>query len=205
MRVVQAARPHGHVQVLALCVERRTRQRQPVLEAVQTTDPERLERVHLQAMAITLRPGEPFFERRLQLAMCRTNHAVAVDVHQRAVQAVSATIGRTLHHAEVHGDMMCARNGADFGKIAAIDVDTLLEIPREDRLLLRVVEARAVGAFEPERIPWHECLAEADEVASFLCGQRDAIHDLGQRGVAMQPDRRDLRAPDDQSISGCGM
>ena len=135
--VVIVARPRRDMQVFALRVHRRACERHPVLPAVERANRERAERMRAQSVPIAGRPAEPLFVRRHELAVHRTDHALLVDVHQRAIRAVATTILRSFDGAEYDRDLPLFRHRADRVEVSRVDVDRLVQVVRVECLLQR--------------------------------------------------------------------
>ncbi len=206
--VVEAAGPDGDVEVLALGVESGAREGHPVLVAVEAAYLEGAEVVHAEAVSIALCPGEALLIGGVEFAMNGADVAGAIDVDEAAIEAVAAAVGGAFHDAEVDGQAVGCREVAEGTKIAALDVDALIEVAGEDLFLFGVVEARAVGAFDPERVAGDEGFAEGDEVAALGGGEFEGGGYLFEGCRAMEPDGGDLGATDGEQVligdAGCG-
>ena len=73
----------------------------PVFPAIQAADGKRTYSVSAQAVPITRCPGEPFFIGGHQFAMDGLDGAFLVDIDQRAVQTVSASVPGPLDASQV--------------------------------------------------------------------------------------------------------
>ena len=107
--VAAAARPYGDMQILAHCRECGTRQGHLVLLAVEAADGERAQRVAAQAVAIADAPDQPLLIGGHELAVDQTDHAVELDVDERAVERVAAAVAGAFDAAEVDGDTVIGR------------------------------------------------------------------------------------------------
>lgn len=122
-----------------------------------------------QLVAVALPPHQSLLMRGLQLPVYRLDPAALIYVDQGAIQAVTAAVRRTLHHAEIHRSRLLFAQLAQRIEIAALDHNALIEISRIHLFLRNAIERRAVRQFHPKRIARHEGFAEGDEIA-FLRG-----------------------------------
>jgi hypothetical protein len=90
---------------------------------------------------------------------------------------------------------------ADRVQVAVFDIHALFDVVGVEFFLQFGVEAGAIGAFHPERIARHKGFAECDQVAALRCGLVDAFDDLGNGGIALEPDRSDLAQRDGESVT----
>ena len=58
------------------------------------------------------------------------------------------------------------------------------------------IKPGAFGAFDPERITRKQAFAKGDQLAAVGRSPADPVDNLGEGGVALQPDWRDLRQSD---------
>ena len=194
--VAAIAGPDGDVQVLSLRVQRRARQRQPVLPAIQAAHGEWTETMRAQAVAVADGPDEPFLMGRHQFPVHRSDLAVAAYVHHRAVEAVAAAIRGALHDANVDGDIASFSRVANGVEVAVFNADPLAHVVGVQRFLQVGLESRAVSAFDPEGVARDQGLAKHDEITVRRGRLTHPCHDLVDRSGAIQPAGRNLRKSD---------
>ena len=104
---------------------------------------------------------------------------------------------------------MARREGAEPVKMPRFGFNGVCRILREDGLLQRKIEARAVGEFHSEsvsstykKIAGNRCFVESDEIVP---GRRRLFHPGGDsvdRRICIEPDWRDLGQPNGDEFGG---
>ena len=83
-----------------------------------------------KAMAVTDRPDQPLLERGHQLPVDGSDPAVGVDIHHRAVQAVTAFRG-ALNDARVNGYVLAGGEGTQAVQVTGIEIHCLAAVVRK--------------------------------------------------------------------------
>ena len=147
-------------------------------------------------------PREALLVGRHQLAVHRADLARRRHVDERGVEAVPAPVGRALDAAEDDRDAVSGGRLPQRVQVAALDLDRLIHVVGVQLLLGARVEARPVGPLDPERIARAEGLAKGHERTSTGRRVLDPRDHLGERPLAVQPDRCHLRQPHHQGVLG---
>jgi len=75
---------------------------------------------------------------------------------------VAATIAGSFHDAHVYSDLVFGCCFANYIEVAILDRYALIDVVSVQAFLQAGLELRTLGAFDPERIPRDESLAEDD-------------------------------------------
>ena len=93
------------------------------------------------------------------------------------------------------------RGCGDPAEVAGLDANRLFQVMSVEFFLHVGFETRSIGAFDPERVAWHEGLADDNQLATFGGTFGNPVDDFCQRRIALEPDRCDLAQRDGKRIS----
>jgi hypothetical protein len=121
--------------------------------------------------------------------------AVRPDDHAAGIGTLPA-IARLFEDAQHRVDPPFGARLLDRPQVVVLDGHGLAQVLGVQFLLDRIVEARAVGEFQPERVPRDQALAEAHHRSALIGGPVDGRNHLGQGRPPVKPHRRHLREAD---------
>jgi hypothetical protein len=119
-------------------------------------------------MAITRRPGEPFFVCRLEFAMNRSDLALGIDEHKRTVKAVAAPVCRPFNTAHHNGHFIFSCQFGQGIEMTGFYLDRLLHVMGVDFLLEGQIKAGTIGEFDPEWIAGQQRFAKYDQATTLI-------------------------------------
>ena len=143
-----------------------------------------------QTGAVAVGPHQSLTEGRLELAMNTDHTRRWVDGDKRAVDRAPG--GGPLSHTHVGEHPTVPNRVNDWGEPRALDLDRLVEIPSERRLLVRVLPRRTVGRVDPDRIAGHKGLGKGNNLSAALRGLANAVDNHIHRRSPIQIDRSGL-------------
>ena len=116
-----------------------------------------------------------------------------------------ATIWHTFHYTKIDCDFVVLGKLGDTAQVATFDDHTLIDVPRLVVLLTRIIEARAIRAFNPKRISGYKRFTERDQRTGLCGGLFNRRFDLCPCCCPIEPYWPDLGDPNRQTIFVTGV